>query len=250
MKTLLLALVVAAASLAPAKIVTQRVDYRDGDTVLEGYLAYDDAIAGKRPAVMIVHDWDGLNGYEETRARQLAELGFVGFAVDIYGKGVRPKTMAENGAQAGKYRGDIPLYRSRLAAALTQLKAFAQTDASKTAAIGYCFGGTGVLEVARAGMAVNGVVSFHGGLGAAQKAKEGEVKTKVMVVHAAQDPSVPLAQFNEFLLEMKDAKVDYQTLVYNLNVHPFTAPGPSYNADADRRSWAAMRTFFAEIFGK
>jgi dienelactone hydrolase len=158
--------------------------------------------------------------------------------------------MQENGAQAGKYRSDLPLVRSRLAASLAQLKAFPQTDAKRTAAIGYCFGGGGVLEMARAGMDTKGVVSFHGGLGTTMPAADGGVKCKVMVVHAAQDPSVPQALFNTFLNEMRDAKVDYQTIVYNLNVHPFTVPGASYNADADRRSWAAMRGFFDEIFAR
>jgi len=239
----------AVGSIASAAIVTKKVSYTSQGVELEGILAYDDAIKTARPGIMIIHDWDGITAYEESRAKQLAELGFVAFAADIYGKANRPKNMAENGQQAGKYRGDLPLYRARLAAGLEQLKGFSQTDKAKTAAIGYCFGGSGVLEIARSGMDVKGVVSFHGGLSSSMPATDGSVKSKVMVVHAAQDPSVPRAQFDAFLTEMQNAKVDYQTIVYNLNVHPFTAPGPSYNADADRRSWAAMRAFFAEIFG-
>jgi len=233
-----------------AAIVTKKVDYKHGDAVLEGFLAYDDAKSGKMPAVLIVHDWDGLNGYEETRAKMLAEMGYVAFAADIYGKNNRPKTQQENGQFAGKYRSDPALFRGRLQASLDAMKGLSQVEASKTAAIGYCFGGGGVLELARSGADVTGVVSFHGSYGTTQPATAGGVKSKVMVVHAAQDPSVSREQFDKFLDEMRDAKVDYQMVLYNLNTHPFTViGGPSYNADADRRSWEAMRDFFREIFG-
>jgi dienelactone hydrolase len=238
------------AAMSTAAIVTKRVEYKQGDAVLEGFLAYDDSKSGPRPGVMIVHDWDGINGYEETRAKMLAELGYVAFAADIYGKGNRPKNQQESSQFAGKYRGDVPLFRARLQAGLDELKKQSQVDSGKTAAIGYCFGGGGVLELSRSGAAVTGVVSFHGALGAATPAKEGDIKGKVMVVHAAQDPAVPQAQFVGYLNEMRDAKVDHQTVVYNLNVHAFTViGGAQYNADADRRSWEAMRDFFREIFG-
>lgn len=240
----------AVAALSSAAIVTKKVEYKQGDTVLEGFLAYDDTKTGPRPGVMIVHDWDGLNGYEETRAKMLAELGYVAFAVDIYGKDTRPKSQQENGQYAGKYRSDIPLFRARLQAGLDEMKRHTQVDAKKTAAIGYCFGGGGVLELARSGAEVTGVVSFHGGLASPSPAKAGDVKGKVMVVHAAQDPSVPQEMFMGYLNEMRDAKVDHQTVVYNLNVHAFTViGGGQYNADADRRSWIAMKDFFKEIFG-
>lgn len=245
------AVLVVCASVAGATVVTKKVEYKQGDTVLEGFLAYDDAKTGLRPGVMIVHDWNGLDGYEEMRAKKLAELGYVAFAADIYGKDVRPKTNQENGAQAGKYRADIPLFRARLQAGLDELRKMPGVDTKKVAAIGYCFGGGGVMELARSGADLSGVVSFHGGaLSTKTPAKPGDIKCKVMVIHAAQDPSASRAQFDAFLDEMKDAKVDYQTVIYNLNVHPFTVPGgPSYDADADRRSWAAMRAFFDEIFG-
>ncbi|MBC8065355.1 MAG: dienelactone hydrolase family protein [Chlorobia bacterium] len=240
----------ALSAIGSTAIVTKKVEYKQGDTVLEGFLAYDDSKSGPRPGVMIIHDWNGLDGYEETRAKMLAELGYVAFAADIYGKNSRPKTQQENGQQAGKYRSDIPLFRARLQAGLDELKKQSQCDAKKTAAIGYCFGGGGVLELARSGAEVSGVVSFHGGLGSPSPAKAGEVKGKVMVVHAAQDPSVSQEQFMGYLNEMRDAKVDHQTVVYNLNVHAFTViGGGQYNADADRRSWIAMKDFFKEIFG-
>ncbi|MGV3617634.1 MAG: dienelactone hydrolase family protein [Fimbriimonas sp.] len=249
MKRALLALFLATTALASAEIKTQRLEYRHGDTVLEGYVAWDDAKTGKRPAVMVVHDWNGIDAYEEGRARQLAELGYVGFAADIYGKGVRPKNPQESGAQAGKYRQDLPLFRGRLQAALTAMKAFAQTDAAKTAAMGYCFGGGGVLELGRSGADVDGIISFHGAIGPTKPEDGKNIKGKVLVVHAAQDPAVPRTALSAFLDEMRDAKVDYQLVVYNLDVHAFTAPGASYNPDADRRSWAELRRFLTELFG-
>lgn len=241
-------LLLLATALGQAEVQTRDVEYTDGGEVLSGFLAHDPSIAGKKPVVLIVHDWDGITDYEKSRARQLAQLGYVAFAVDVYGKNNRPKSMQENAQQAGKYRGNLPLFRSRLAAGLKTATTQPGADPEKVAAIGYCFGGTAVLEMARAGMDVDGVVSFHGGLGTTMPSA-GPIKAKIMVVHAAQDPSVPIAQFNAFLAEMKSASADYQTLVYNLDVHSFTPPGPGYSADADRRSWAAMRAFFDEIFG-
>ncbi len=238
------------AAFSSAAIVTKKVEYKQGDTVLEGFLAYDDSKTGPLPGVLIIHDWDGVNGYEETRAKMLAEMGYVAFAADIYGKDSRPKSQQESGQFAGKYRADNALFRARLQAGLDELKKQTQVDKAKTAAIGYCFGGGGVLELARSGAEVTGVVSFHGSLATPSPAKEGGVKAKVMTIHAAQDPGVPTEQFVGYLNEMRDAKVDHQTVVYNLNVHAFTVIGGSqYNADADRRSWAAMKQFFSEIFG-
>jgi dienelactone hydrolase len=234
--------------IAHAAIVTKTVEYRDGDAVLEGYLAYDDSKTGNRPAVMIVHDWDGIGEYEQKRARMLAELGYVAFCADIYGKGVRPKNREESGAQTAIYRGNNALFRSRLNASLATTKAQPNVDASKVAAIGYCFGGGGVLELARSGAEVNGVVSFHGNLATANPADGANIKAKILVCHAIDDPAVPRPQMLAFFDEMKAANKDYQFLVFNENVHPFTVPGPQYRPDADRRSWEAMRDFFNEIF--
>jgi len=247
-----LAILVVCAGVAGATVVTKKVEYKQGDTVLEGFLAYDDSKTGARPGILIIHDWNGLDGYEEMRAKKLAELGYVAFAADIYGKDLRPKNNQESGAAAGKYRADIPLFRARLQAGLDELRKQPGVDGKKIAAIGYCFGGGGVMELARSGADLSGIVSFHGGGALATKnpAKAGDIKCKVMIIQAAQDPSSSRAQFDSFLDEMKDAKVDYQTILYNLNVHPFTVPGgQGYDADADRRSWASMRAFFDELFG-
>jgi len=248
MKTLSIAALFVVAAAASAEVKTQRVEYRQGDTVLEGYLAYDDSKTGKRPGVLIVHDWDGLTAYEEGRARQLAQMGYVAFCADIYGKGVRPKSPQENGAQAGKYRNDPTLFRARLQSGLDRLKGFEQVNATKTAAMGYCFGGGGVLELARSGADVNGVISFHGSLAPRTPSEATNIKSKVLAVHAAQDPAVPREAMNAFLDEMKEGKIDYQLVVYNLNVHAFTVPGPQYDRRADERSWAELDRFLSELF--
>jgi dienelactone hydrolase len=242
---------------AHAALVEKAVIYQHGGATLEGFHVYDDAVAGKRPAVLVIHQWTGLTEYEKHRSRMLAELGYNVFAADIYGQGIRPQP-PEAGKEAGKYKGDRTLYRARLTAALDQLKADERTDPSKVAAIGYCFGGTGVLELARSGADVAGVVSFHGGLDAAPDltAVAGKVPAKVLVLHGADDPFVPAEQVLAFQKEMTDAKVDWQMVFYSGAVHAFTqkeagndnSKGAAYNEAADRRSWVAMKSFFVELF--
>lgn len=239
-----------------AALKTQVVEYRDGDQVLEGYLAYDAAIAGKRPAVLIVHDWSGVGPYVKQRAEQLAQLGYLAFAADIYGKGVRPDSPEAAGALAGKYKQDRALFRSRLKAGYQMLLAQSQADPARTAAIGYCFGGTGVLELARSGADLKGVVSFHGGLDSPVPADGKNIKAKVLILHGAEDPFVPAKDIDAFLAEMRAADVDWQMISYSGAVHSFTNPeagndpstGAAYNEAADRRSWGAMRQFFDELF--
>lgn len=243
---------------AEAKIVTKVVEYRQGDAVLEGYLAYDDTTAEKRPGVLVVHEWTGLGPYVQKRVQQLAGMGYVAFGADIYGKGVRPDNPKDAAATAGKYKGDRELMRDRVLAGLAALRRQPQTDTVRVAAIGYCFGGTAVLELARSGADVRGVVSFHGGLDTPLPAVVKEVWAKVLVLHGADDPFVPPAQVAAFQEEMRAAGVDWQMVYYSGAVHSFTNPeagndpkkGAAYNERADRRSWEAMKLFFAEIFGR
>lgn len=238
------------------QIKTQLVEYKEGQTTLEGYLAYDPALKGKRPAVIVVHEWTGLNDYAKKRCDELAKMGYVAFAADIYGKGIRPSTPEAAGAEAGKYKNNLPLLRARINAALAHVKKQPNVDLKKIAAIGYCFGGTTVLELARSGAELAGVVSFHGGLGTPNFADAKNIKAKVLVAHGAIDPYVSKSELDGFFKEMNDAKVDYQFIAYSNAVHAFTNPasgndnskGAAYNAAADRRSWEAMKVFFAEIF--
>lgn len=244
-------------TVARAALVEKAVIYQQGGATLEGFHVYDDAVSGKRPAVLVIHQWTGLTENEKRRSRMLAELGFNVLAADIYGQGIRPKP-PEAGKEAGKYKGDRKLFRDRMNAALDLLKADERTDGSKIAAIGYCFGGTGVLELARSGVAIAGVVSFHGGLDAApaMTAETGKIPAKILVLHGADDPYVPAAQVADFQSEMNAAKADWQLVFYSGAVHAFTqkeagddnSKGAAYNEAADVRSWDAMKTFFAELF--
>ena len=240
---------------AQAQLHTETVEYKQDDTTLEGYLAYDETVKGTRPGVLVVHDWMGCDSYAKTRADQLAKLGYVAFAADIYGKGVRPKNPREAGAQAAKYKGDRPLLRGRVNAALDVLKKQPQCDPKRVAAIGYCFGGTTVLELARSGADIAGVVTFHGGLDTPTRDAK-NIKCKVLICHGADDPYVPAADVAALQEEFRTAGVDWQMIYYSGAVHSFTRPdsgndnskGAAYNECADKRSWEAMKTFFAEIF--
>jgi dienelactone hydrolase len=238
-------------------IVEKTVSYADADAKLEGIHMYDDAMTGPRPAVLIIHQWMGITDHEKQRARMLAELGYNVFAADIYGVGVRPASPAEAGKEAGKYKSDRALFRSRLQAGLEVLRKDERTKHDKIAAIGFCFGGTAVLELARAGTSIAGVVSFHGGLDAADgmAAKKGGIPAKVLVLHGAVDPYVPADQVAGFEKEMNEAAADWHLIAYGSAVHAFTqrgagddpSKGAAYNEAADRRSWNAMKVFFAEI---
>ena len=239
-----------------AAVHTETVEYKQDSTVLEGYLAYDDALTGKRPGVLVVHEWKGITSYEKKRAEQLAALGYVAFAADIYGKGVRPATNEEAAKVSGMYRSDRGLMRQRALAGLDVLKGLGRTDAGRIAAIGYCFGGTTVLELARSGADLSGVVTFHGVLDTPKPGDAKNIKGKILVLTGADDPFVTEAQRVAFQDEMEKAGVDWQMVLYGGAVHSFTNPasgnnpstGIAYNEKADKRSWGAMRLFFNEIF--
>ena len=255
----LLACLVACSSFASAAIVEKTVIYEQGGTKLEGCHVYDDAVTGKRPAVLVIHQWTGLTNYEKERSRMLAKLGYNVFAADIYGQGIRPVPPAA-GQEAGKYKADRKLYRARLMAALDQLTKDERTDATRLGAIGYCFGGMGALELARAGVDLKGVVSFHGSLDAADgfAAVKGAVKAKVLVLHGADDPFAPAAQVEALKKEMEAAGVDSKVVLYPGAVHSFTqlaagndpSKGAAYNEKADKESWEAMKAFFDGLFAK
>jgi dienelactone hydrolase len=257
LKPFALAAVAAAALAARAEIKTEVVEYQQGATPLEGFVAYDANVTGQRPVIVIVHQWMGLTDYEQKRAEMLAGLGYVAFCADIYGKGVRASNPGEAATLAGRYKDDRPLLQARVKAALETARRHPKADAANSAAIGYCFGGTTVLELARAGADTKGVVSFHGGLGTPTPAAAGAIKAKVLALHGADDPFVPPAEVAAFEKEMREAGADWQLVSYGGAVHSFTdwkatnlnITGAAYNEKADQRSWAAMKTFFSEIFG-
>ena len=250
------AAVVAIASQGLAAIQTKTVEYKHGDAVLEGYLAYDDELKGKNPGVLVVHEWTGLGPYVKRRVKQLAEMGYVAFGIDMYGKGIRPDNPKDAGAQATIYRADRPLMRSRTQAGLAILQQHPLTDRDRIAAIGYCFGGGTVLELARSGADIAGVVSFHGNLDTPDPSDAEAIQAKVLVLHGSEDPYVPPEQVAAFEAEMNNAEVDWQLISYGNTVHSFTNPdaghepsaGVAYSEKADRRSWKAMKQFFAELF--
>lgn len=239
-------------------VKSKTIEYKHGDTVLEGYLAWDDAIQGRRPGVLVVHEWTGLGDYARRRAGQLAEMGYVAFALDMYGKGIRPKTPREAAAQASIYKNDRALMRARAKAGLEVLLGSELCDAKRVAAIGYCFGGMAVLELARSGADVAGVVTFHGALDSPTPGDAKNIRCKVLALHGGDDPHVPRKDVEAFEDEMRAGGVDWQLNIYGGAVHSFTNPasgsdksrGVAYNAEADRRSWDAMKLFFAEIFAR
>jgi dienelactone hydrolase len=259
------ALALAAISSTRASIVTRDVDYEVGGVKLRGFLAYDDALAkgGKLPGVVIVHEWWGLSDYEKGRAKQLAALGYVGFAADMYGTGVLAKDPTEAGKLAGALRGK-PLLVERAQAALDQLLGTGLVDPARVAAMGYCFGGSTVQALAYSGAPLAGIVSFHGGLANPTPDDVAKNKAKILICHGALDPSMKQEQIDSYLKAMNDSKIDYKFSEYAGALHAFSNPEadrkveqfPSmkgfigYSPSADRRSWEDMQSFFSEIFAK
>jgi dienelactone hydrolase len=256
MKQILIILAVLSIAVsANAKVVAQPVEYDHNGTVLEGYLAYDDAVKGKRPGVLVVHEWWGLNDYVRMRVNKLAELGYVAFALDMYGKGIWTEDPKEAKELSGHLRGQ-PIMRQRARAGLDILKNNSQVDPTRIAAIGYCFGGTTVLELAYGGDDITGVVSFHGGLTAPKPEDLNRIKAKFLICHGADDGFIPPAAIQAFQDGMRKSGADWQMVFFGGAVHSFTNPeadkrgiqGLAYNKNADERSWKYMQLFFEEIF--
>lgn len=235
-------------------VTEQEVEYKAGNTVLKGLMAYDDAAKGKRPAVLVVHEWWGHNEHARNSARKLAKAGYVALALDMYGDGKQANHPKDAGAMAGEVLKNLDVMKTRFDAAREFLAQQANVDASRVAAIGYCFGGTVVLQMARLGQDLRSVVSFHGGLGTEQPAQKGEVKAKMLVLTGAADPFVPKEQVEGFRKEMKAAGADFKVISYPGAKHSFTNPAATengkkfnlpleYNAKVDRKSWSEAEKF-------
>lgn len=245
-------------TVANAGVVTQTVDYKQGDTALKGFLAYDDSIKEKRPGVLVVHEWWGLNDYAKKRAEQLAKLGYVAFAVDMYGGGAVATDREKAAEWANSVRGNRPLMRERIRAGLQVLAADKRVDPDRIGAIGFCFGGTTVLELAYSGANIAGVVSFHGGLVPPGPEDMKAIKAAFLVLHGADDPFMTRDQIADFQDGLNKAGVDWQMVYFGGAVHAFSNPaagdnkssGVAYNAKAAQRSWEYMQLFFREIFAR
>jgi dienelactone hydrolase len=242
-----------------AAVVGEEVTYKSGDTTLKGYIAYDDRIKGKRPGILVVHEWWGQNAYVRKRARMLAALGYTALALDMYGDGKQATHPDDAGKFAAAVRNNMPQAERRFRAALELLRRQPTVDAGKIAAIGYCFGGGIVLEMARRGVPLKGVVSFHGSLATSKPARKGAIKAKLLVLNGADDPFTTPEQIKAFKAEMDAAGADYKFISYPGAKHSFTNPQASelgkkfdlplaYNAEADKKSWAEMQSFFDKLF--
>jgi dienelactone hydrolase len=235
------------------RLETEQIVYRDGDARLSGFLATDADRAGKRPGVLVVHGGAGVDDHARGRARRFAESGFVAFACDLYGEGVtgnRERIMR----QIGELRNNRAVLVRRVQSAIEILSSRAEVD-GRIAAVGYCLGGMIVLEHARSGSTISGVVNVHGSLETTEPAEPSSIRTRILVCHGALDPHVPMSQVTAFAEEMKEAGADYQVIVYGNAMHGFThetatgqQPGVRYHAQTDARSSVAIQEFFRELF--
>jgi dienelactone hydrolase len=260
MKTSALLLIFFAALLnAHAELVTKPVAYEQGGVKLEGYLAYNDTITALRPGVLVVPEWWGLNDFAKDRARQLAQLGYVAFAVDMYGTGIATTDPKRAGELAGQFYGK-PLMAERAQAALDQLLKTGLVDEKRVAAIGFCFGGAVCQALAYTGAPLVGMVSFHGSLLPASPEAAAKNRARFLICHGALDPFAKPEDIAAFKKSLDDGRIDYQFVSYSGAVHAFTNPGADalalasglkgigYNEPAARRSWQHMKLFFDEIF--
>jgi dienelactone hydrolase len=241
---------------AYAAVQSKAVEYADDDTKLTGHLYWDDAIKGKRPGVLVIHEWWGLNGYAKKRAQMLAELGYVAFAADMYGTGLVTDTPAQAKEWMQGVTADVEGWRGRARLGLAQLMNSGMVDGDKVAAIGYCFGGATVLQMSYDNAPVKGVVSFHGALPAAPEEMKGKIEPRILVLHGYADSFINHEVVNNFRKKMEEAGADWEMNTYGGARHGYTNPNAAdrgmdnlkYDAKADARSWARMQAFFAEIF--
>jgi dienelactone hydrolase len=239
-------------SFSAISATTEMITYRDGETELEGYLAVPEGTTGTVPGILIVHQWMGVTDHEKEVADRLAAEGYAAFACDIYGKDDRPKDRSEAGKHAGMYKGDVDLYRQRLKAGLNTLRSRSEVDADRIAVIGYCFGGTGALELARSGADIKAAVSLHGGLSTPNPEDAKQIKGTVLVAHGADDAAVSDSELMAFIEEMRNADVDWYLMMFGNSVHGFTHrhDADRYNEKAEERSWEAMTDLFEEVFSE
>jgi len=256
LRTVAAMVVLAVSAPTEAKIRTKAVAYKHGDVDLEGFLAWDDAGADKRPGVLVVHEWWGLNDYAKSRAEQLAKLGYVAFAADMFGKGKVTADPKVAGEWAGHMRGNVEAWMARARVALDVLRAHQRVDPKKVAAIGYCFGGSTVLGLAFGGADLAAVVSFHGALSETTPEQAKAVKGRILVCHGADDAFVPADVIGKFRAVLDQAKTPYQFVAYPGAKHSFTNPGADkygvdgvkYDKAADAQSWKDMRALFDKVF--
>jgi dienelactone hydrolase len=241
---------------ARAEVQTKSVEYTDGDVPLRGYFAWDDVYDGRRPGVIVVHEWWGLNDYAKRRARMLARLGYVAFAVDMYGKGRVTRHGQEAGAWMKQINSNIEHWQRRALLGLDILRQHEFVDPTRIGAIGYCFGGATVMEMAYSGAELDGVVSFHGSLPAATAEQADRIKAAILVEHGARDAFVSAEQIERFLAPLDRVGVDWQMVYHSGARHGFTNPDADaygidnvrYHKKADERSWGQMQLFFQELF--
>lgn len=259
MKIKLFALLTLLSFSLQAEIMTQEFSYTDGDTSMIGYLASDVSIKGEKPAIIVVHEWWGHNDYAKRRARMLAGLGYRALAIDMYGNGKNASHPKDAGKFSGEVKKNMAVAEKRFMAAYKFLQSQKNVAKDKISAIGYCFGGGIVLEMARRGVDLDAVVSFHGSLGTKEKAKKGKVKAKVLVLNGQADPFVKAESIAGFKKEMEAANIDYKFVNYPGAKHAFTNPAAdkfgakfkiplAYHAEADKKSWNEMRQFLEKAF--
>lgn len=260
MRCLVLSLAILAltASLANAEVKTKVIEYQVGDQTFDGFLAYDDAIEGPRPAVVVFHEWWGLNDYAKKRTKMLAEQGYVAFAADMYGDGQFVDHPKDAGQMAGKVRANVDTWQKRAVAALDVLKKQPQCDPAKIAAIGYCFGGSTALQLGYTGADIDAIATFHAALPTPTKEQAEAIQAKVLVCHGADDGFVSQESIDAFQEKLKDAEVDLNFTAFPGAVHSFTVedsgkhgnPGMQYNKEADEKSWAMLLELLKSELGK